>query len=69
MLKWSNATLSRKICDDRQINATRDRMMHTSSERVRHDFLKAMGARFHVRKVREGGGALFLTEFRKISCF
>ncbi|KAL3122799.1 hypothetical protein niasHT_009090 [Heterodera trifolii] len=51
MLKWSNATLSRKTCDDRQINATRDRMMHASTERVRHDFLKAMGSKFHVRKV------------------
>uniref|UniRef100_A0A914H6M4 Peptidase S72 domain-containing protein n=1 Tax=Globodera rostochiensis TaxID=31243 RepID=A0A914H6M4_GLORO len=51
LLKWSNATLSRKICDDRQINATRDRMMHHSSERVRHDFVKTMGAKFHVRKV------------------
>ncbi|KAI1713698.1 dystroglycan (Dystrophin-associated glycoprotein 1) domain-containing protein [Ditylenchus destructor] len=51
MLRWANASLSRKVCQQKQINETLRQMVGGKMDRVRHDFRRLMGAQFHVKKV------------------
>lgn len=51
LLKWWNASMSWAHCDEQRINGTHQRMVHPGTDRLRHDFVKQMGAEFHVRKV------------------
>lgn len=51
ILRFANASLPRSTCAGAAINATRFRMLTRGRERVLHEFRKAMGAEFHVKKV------------------
>lgn len=50
-LTWSNATLTRKVCQDKPINATYNQMVHKKHQHVKLSFVRQMGAQFHVRQV------------------
>ena len=53
ILSWSNHSLGRKTCQERQINETRAKMLNPKQGAVAHKFIKAMGAEFHLNKVSE----------------
>jgi hypothetical protein len=50
ILKWSNNSLSRKTCQEKQINETKSKMLN-AKQAVTHQFRKAMGAEFHLSTV------------------
>jgi hypothetical protein len=66
LVRWSNQTLAGQRCDEPALNATRDQMVHERSGRVRHEFARLMGARFHVRKVSKVFSLYLLIYFNNI---
>jgi hypothetical protein len=51
ILTWSNNSLSRKQCAEKQINDTRFKMVTRDKQKVKHNFTRAMGADFHLESV------------------
>lgn len=50
ILRWSNHSLSRNSCQEKQINETRTKMLN-AKQLVTNLFRKAMGAEFHLSNV------------------
>lgn len=51
ILRWSNHSLSRKSCQEKQINETLARMLGPKGLKLVHAFVKAMKAEFHMSSV------------------
>ncbi|MFH4974451.1 hypothetical protein AB6A40_001160 [Gnathostoma spinigerum] len=52
VIKWSNATLSHKVCQMKALDAIKYSMLTRRRDRIRTEFLRAMDSRFHVRSVK-----------------
>lgn len=53
-VRWTNQSLllaAGRHCREAEINATRDKMLHTRNDRVRHDFNRLMGPHYLTKKV------------------